>query len=395
MRRLAALLLLAGCDSELSFGRLLAEDAGAADAEAADADAADADAADATPTADASTQVSCAPPFPAFTVGDGDPNCGSEGFHHALCSCGDYVSSGTTIVDGFDSRTGAPAPGSLALDGTLSAGDLRISGSLLIAGERGAPLTGPVKVGGSLFSRGPVVGTQPVTVAGDARVAGDVRLDSFRVGGTLHLPDGAALELADGIAPTTLRTPVMVAPPCDCTLKLDVGARIDAARNDNDNASIALDPALGLRSVDGARAEELPCGRYYVEQIYAAQPLTLAVHGRVALFVDQRIVTETTGSLTITLDRDAQLDLFLRLGVTGGGPIELRGGSTRVYVGGNDSLLFGAPTTLEASLYAPNSEFVSQRRFELYGAALLRRAVAEQDMVLHQDVALANGTCSN
>jgi cytoskeletal protein CcmA (bactofilin family) len=339
-----ALVSLLGCSDELSFGRLR--------------------------TVDAATPFACDLRGPLFEVGDGDPRC--PGFHHALCSCGDYVSAGPSEVTG-----------ALAIGGLLSAGDLRVDGPLTLAGAQGAALTGDLR-SESLASRGPVQGNHAVTIAGDARIAGDVRLRSLSVGRTLTLANAAALEIAEGNAPSPVREPVEVTSPCSCAPTLDVGAQIDRARSENDNAMIELAPERGLRTFESARELELPCGRYYVAEIYAASPLTLRVRGRVALYVDQRVVTEASGSLTITLDDSAQLDLFIRRGVTGGGPITLGGGSTRIYVGGDDSFFFAAPTSLEATLYAPNSELVTQQAFTLTGAGLVKRSVAEQRLTLRQ-----------
>jgi hypothetical protein len=180
---------------------------------------------------------------------------------------------------------------------------------------------------------------------------------------------------------------VEVPAQCDCTPALDVGAEIDRARADNDDPAIGLEPERGLRTFDSARTLDLPCGRYYVEEIYAAAPIALRVHERVALYIDRRIVTEANASLTITLDAGAQLDLFLRQGVTGAGPITIEGGEAHLYVGGADSFFFAAPASIEGTIYAPASELVSQDRFALTGAALLARVVAEQPMTLRQTVA--------
>jgi cytoskeletal protein CcmA (bactofilin family) len=328
-----ALALLTACDDELSYGRLLA---------------------------DGAVTATCEARIPRFAVAD----C-----THALCSCGDYVSSGTTRI-----------AGSVGVGGILTAGDVTVMGALTIGGD--APITGDLNVSGDLLEQGSLQGTHRVVVGGDARIGGDVRLDGLRVGGMLSLSPGSALEVPQ--PPPVTRADVLVPAPCDCTPKLDVAAQIEAARLSNDNASIALDPERGLRTFDTPRTLALSCGRFYVQQIYAASPLALDVHGKVGLFIDQRIVTEAAGSLTITLDPDAELELYLRLGVTAAGSITLTGGSTRIYVGGDDSFFFAAPTRLEATLYAPRTELVSQRRFELTGSALLQRAVSEAELVVTQ-----------
>jgi hypothetical protein len=360
------LLALASCDGELSFGVLHGEDAGAAPDVVA-------------------LPFACDLRGPAYALGDGDPTCSTPGFHHALCSCTDYVSGSSTRVDG-----------SLALGGALSAGDVQVQGALIVAGASGAPLTGDLGVSESLWVRGPLQGAHAVDVGGDAHIGGAVRVSSLRVGGTFTLAEDAALEVASH--PAVTRAAVAVPAPCRCDTPLDLNALVDVARVQNDDATIALDPQLGPRTFEQPRTLELPCGRYYVEQIYAARPIRLRILGRVSLFVRDRVVTEQAGSLTIELEPDAELDLFARLGMTAAGPVQIgdarRPGATRVYVGSAGSLFFSAPTTLAATLHAPSSELVTQARFELFGAALLRRVVAEQPLLLHHDDALQAGSCA-
>jgi hypothetical protein len=377
-------LWVAGCDAELPFGRVL--DA-AADGEAT-----------------SPAPFGCALRGPLFTLSDQAPSaCGVEapGFHHALCACEELVNGDTTLVDGFDSRLAPYAPGersgSLATNRALYLASARIGGSLLIAGPTGTALSGDLAIGGSLLDRGPLQGPWSVTVDGRAEVAGDIRVAALRVAGTLTLAEAAALEVGSE-APAVVRGPVSVAPACSCSESPAPSSAIDAARSDNDNAAIALDPASSLRVFDAASTLALPCGRYFVEAVYAAAPLTLRIEGRVALYVDRNIVVERTGALAIALAEDAELDLFVRQGIAAGGPVDIGMPSaptrTRVHFGATDSLSFADRAMLAGTLYAPRAELVNQAPFELFGAALLRRVAASGTLALHYDRALDGDACS-
>ena len=393
MRRrwLLILLALAGCERQLSLGTLERSRSGDAGTRA--------------PTA---TPFACAERGPLFDVGDGTRGaCGgdSAGFHHALCSCGAITTEATLQVDGFDSTREAYAPGAasgaLGMNGALFAHDLTLGGSLTVAGETGAPLQGDLSVGASLAVRGPLQGAHTVLVAGDARIASDVRLTRIEVGGRFTLAQGAAFAAGvDSSVPA--RGDVDVIPPCRCDDGLDVASLIAAARDDNDDARAGLDPAEGLKAL-APRTVSLPCGRYYVEDVYAARGLTLRIAGRVALYVAQRIVTDAPAMLEILLDEDAELDLIVGGGVAVNGPARigspLHPDRVRIYVGGGvpsgrgDNVYFGRESVIAASIHAPHSELVASRPFTLYGAALLASVVFSDASSLHFDRALVRDTC--
>jgi len=384
-------LTLVGCSSELSFGRLF------------DAGGASPDDAGQAVVPDASAAFSCSQRGPLFDLSDGAPGAcgaGSRGFHYAACACEELVSMSTTFVDGFDSQVGAYAAGqhsgALATNRGLYLERAEIGGSVLIAGELGTPLTGDLSIGGNLHDQGPLQGPYAVRVEGNAEVGGDVRVAALRVAGSFALADDAALEVTAG-APAVVRTTVDIPPACSCSPLLDLATLIDAASRDNDNAAIGLDPENGLKVFDAEREVELPCGRYYVGDIYAARALTVRVTGRVALYVQHGIVVENTAAFTVVLENAAELDLFVAQGIAASGPVSIGSPGTptraRLHFGATDSLNFRAPTLLATSLYAPRSELVAQGGFELFGAALLRR-IASGALTLHYDRALARDPCS-
>src|SRR5207245_108815 len=56
---------------------------------------------------------------------------------------------------------------------------------------------------------------------------------------------------------------VTVKPPCDCSTPIPVGALVMAAKTNNDNASIMLDPGFMSQAGHPPRID-LPCGKYYL-----------------------------------------------------------------------------------------------------------------------------------
>lgn len=389
----------AGCSSELTYGSL--RDAGRAvpiDA-TTDRDGA----VDAASPPDARTPF-CALRGPMVEVSDFAPAAcasASRGYHYALAVCNAFVSGGVTQVDGFDSRLGpyvsGQASGALAAGNGLYLTTGNVGGSVWITGSAGSPLKGDLTIGGNLFDLGPLLGPEhAVRVAGDAHVAGDVRLAELSVGGRFTLGKSAALEIAAAAPPVT-RADVTVQRPVSCDSVADIEALVEAASRDNDNTSIRLEAASSLKLFDAQREVTLPCGRYFVEDLYAAGALTVRITGRVALYVRNGVVVENTGALTIRLDDDAELDLFVVQGLSNLGSVQIGSPSAptraRLHFATNGSLSFTGPALLAASLYAPRGQLVTESRFELFGAALLGR-VASGPLTLHYDRALAADSCA-
>jgi len=396
-------LALVGCPREVAIGELTTLAPSDGDADVPDPDAGPArDAGDArVPGRDAAV-AACAQRGPLYDVGDGVAGaCGSasRGFHYALCVCGGFQNAGDTFIDGFSSAAGASTfdaqSGSLALHGglALNGGATRqtvIGGSLLIAGDVGAPLAGQdLQVFGSLFDRGQLEGDE-ITIGGDAQIGGRVRVNRLRVGGVLTLPPGAQPEVRDG-APAFREAPVSVTPPCECARRLDF-------------AALGLDPAESLRALDAPREVTLPCGRYFVERVYANQPLTVRIQGRVALYVRENVVVDEGGSLQIALDAGAELDLVVGTTLSARGPVSIGDPRTptrtRLYFGGTssvagDTLNFEAPSVLGASIYAPTLALnVAGGELALHGAGLVAAVTSQSTLRLHYDRTLARDTCA-
>lgn len=392
------------CESELSFGSLrLAPDAGGTLAP----DAGDDDGGTLPPPDAAPELFGCTQRGPLHLVSDSvESACPiPRGFHYALCSCDDLRNTtGGIVVDGFDSRRGpygaGALSGSVAANGPLNASaGASIGGSLVVGGS--VPLGGPLSVGGNFWVGGHLVlGDAPalpvgVTVGGDAWLAGDVRVSSFAAAGTVTLAEAAQYELDGG---TYTRGPVAIPAPCACDDALDRNAIIEAARRDNDNGAIGFAPAQELRAESAPLELNLPCGRYYVDNIYGAHAITLRIVGRVALYIGDRILLDPGVPLTIALEGDGELDVFARNGITANGPVTIGSPNAptrvRLYLGNeSNDLYFGGPTMIAGSVYAPTADLVAKDVFELFGAAALGRAGGDLRMALHYDRALLADSC--
>ena len=419
-----AALALVGCPRELSIGELVAigpGDGGPSDGGAVEAglDARVADAAvDAGSDAGGDASLAfCAQRGPLYDLGDGvEAACsgtGARGFHYAMCVCGSFQNAGDTLVDGFDSQR-APGTvdvrsGSIALHGGLALNGptsqrTSIGGSLVVASDAGAPVPGhSFEVLGNFADRGQLEADQ-VTIGGDAQIGGRVSVNTLRVGGTLTLAPGAQPQVTAGV-PIYREAAINVAAPCGCTRALDFTRAIDEASRSNDDARRGLDPANGLRALNAPIDLTLPCGRYYVEAIYAARPVTLRIEGRVALFVRQGVLVDEGGTLDVRLAPGAELDLVVGATITGRERVAIGDGAdptrTRVYVAGgaagssSDTINFLAGGVLGLSLYAPTLALnVEGGELALFGAAVVGSVTSSSTLRVRFDRALVRDTCA-
>ncbi len=338
----------------------------------------------------------CADSGPPLLLGDpasGPQVCSGQLaqtlFHRAACSCEGLSLSAPFTVDAFRSSAGPYAPGGtggdVGVNGVLFANDRVTVGGSLQAG--GVQLSSPLGVGGDLDSSGPLSGPgTSATVAGDARVNGDVALASLTVGGVLTVPP----EFSPGPAQAAelRREPVPPVIPCDC----DEGSRFDPAALiahhtvDNDDAAIGLDPAT-LEDVTGERALELPCGRFLLTRIAGSGHATLRIRGRTALFIPGGV--DLREALTVDVRPPGELDLFLAGGFVVSGQLTLGSAAlpsrVRVYVAGTQALDISAGSTLAGNLYAPQAQLNLSGNAELFGSLFVRHLEASGAVRVHHD----------
>lgn len=346
----------------------------------------------------------CAGEGPLLIVGDEggvtETECAGRiaerSFRYALCTCEGLVTSHSLRTDSFDSSMGpymSPGGdgGSVGTNGGgNSTASWTVGGSLWSSGDTGWTVAQPLAIGSELHLAGRLAGSE-VTVDADGWIGGGVDLDVLTVGGTLTVPDPGEITVDTLSVGSQATAPVTVAEPCACgdDAIVDVAGFVAGYESSNDNGSIDLDPSA-LANVSTETTLELPCGRFYLNEIAATAPLTIRATGRVALFVG--------GSITANDDfrvlpvGDAEVDVFVAGTVTGAGAFAIGSedapARARLYVGGTGTVNLSASTTFAGNLYAPRAELVTSGAVELFGAAFVRRLSASGSVTIHYDTAI-------
>jgi hypothetical protein len=215
---------------------------------------------------------------------------------------------------------------------------------------------------------------------------------------------------------------VAEAPPCACgqnqLLPVAAIASYYADPSHNDNAAIGLDPTV-FTTKEHPNVLLLPCGIYYFDRIQASNPITIAVHGHVAIVVGGGI--EVSSPTKFTLTSASTLDIVV------GGTIyassDFKVGlpaypaKTRVYVAGvaqdagascklnadcwstncqgtctNNkatpkpfSVLVNSTSALNGGFYAPFGAFVSSSPLEMWGAIFAGDYHSSSPTSIHYD----------
>jgi len=396
LARLALAGAVAGCAWVVACGDVVSQPIGAAGT---------------APTTDAGMDAPVHPDTGADSSADASGFCSGQGpvplpgtnvclgdlanvFRFAACACDALDVSGKLTTDSFDSPgEGGVAGGdlaSIAANGEVSTNSTTtIGGSVWSGGtstQTGQAVT--LRGGGTVLhdvqAGGPVEVGGKYVALGDVWSNGNVTLDTgaqLTVFGTVHVPAG---DSTTGVQGTVVNGPVQVAPPCDCSSPIDVGAVVAAFATHNDDASIGITSGATL---DGTVA--LPCGRYYVASIAGAN-VTLQVNGRVALFVSGDV--NVTQSLTVQLAPSAELDLFVAGNFAVMGSLAVGDANaaarTRLYVGGATLTLSATATPLAANVYAPNAILQLAADLEMWGAVFAKTMQFSGAFTLHYDTSV-------
>ena len=316
-----------------------------------------------------------------------------------LCACETMNAPARIRTDAFDSNPASfeEAGAAIGFDGDLVANaEVRAGGAFYVAGAGGIRASDQIRSEGSLRVGGPLTltssGGASADVSGDAYVAGDIS-GSVQIEGTLHAPATAVLG-SDVRSNGRVTEAVTVPPPCDCSAGfVDIAGAIASAAASNDDAAIGLAPGR-LASVPLAATIELPCGRFYLDQINADAPVILIVRGRALLAVGGDV--KVHGGLTVVLDPLAELDLLASGWLSASGAAVGALGAAarfRVWVGGTDSVTFDNGTTVHAVIHAPFAPVSAPSGISLYGSLLARSISIGADSTLHFDRAIrAAGT---
>lgn len=322
-------------------------------------------------------------------------------FGQALCVCADYHAGGGLFTRGFDSRVGAPDPnaqdggGSVGINGRYagSHGATAVGGSLIVASTEVNNFLGGMHVAGDLKLGGDAHQPGITTVGRDAWLGGGFFGGPLHVVRDLHR-GGQIASLHNTVGGQSLEEQVVVDAPCDCANPFDANIVVNQLRNANENALIGLAP--GDLSGVGVRHDlELPCGRYYVDEITGAGEIAIRITGRVALAVGRDV--RVAGRLTFDIAPGAELDLFI------GGTIVIVGhhvfgdpdrpAATRVYVASNEEIHIVGGNVLMMNLYAPQAHVQTVGIQHVLGSIFARTMLSGGILDITYDRAISEIDC--
>lgn len=316
-------------------------------------------------------------------------------FRWGLCACNQISLSGNLETDAFDSASGAYVPGiggSVGTNGAfISQATNRVGGSLWSSSDAGLGVTGTCEARQELRVGGSLASSAPFKVGLDAFVNGNVVVSgAMTVGQVLHVPQAATVS-SQVAAASTVRGPVNVSAPCDCSESqiIPVAAIVAARKANNDNATIGLN-ADALSAVSAPKRLDLPCGHYYLSRLAASAPVTIVAHGRTILYIDGNIAAQ--GALSIAADVGAELDVFVAGTIVSSAAIRLGNplapARTRVYLASAENLGISASLQLGAFLYAPKTAISASGKVEAFGGIVSGSYQSSADTVLHYDLAV-------
>ena len=243
----------------------------------------------------------CAGSGPPVSVGDnvsGVMECTGAlaefSFAHALCTCNNASVQGVLATGAFNSSVAAYQPGQTGAavgvnEDFITAGVTDIGGSLAVDSTDGLTLAGAAIVDGDLQVAGSLSLAGVSSVGRDLWVGGNITSAGIiDVARDLHQPAGSFSIGLVGVTGSTISTPFTLDEPCACQDGeiLDVAGIVTQGQAQNDDASIGLLPGAFDAAV-GVLDQDLPCGRFYLDQIGGIGDVTYHVNGRTALFVGE------------------------------------------------------------------------------------------------------------
>ena len=316
-------------------------------------------------------------------------------FTWGLCTCNDLVVQNNLDTDAWDSTVGPYVPGGvgggIGSNQSVQLGALsNIQGPVWASGSAGLNADGDLNIRQVLRSGGDVQTDNTTTVQGNAYVNGDVTATgTANFEKDLTLPSGAVIS-GNVTTGNTVRSPVNVKNACGgCAQneRIDVGAIVDAhSGSNNDNDAINLSSSV-LSSPGGNRRLDLPCGKYFLDEIVSAKRVTIVAHGRTALFIDGDIDVDI--QLHILPDPGAELDIFVAGNVELTNNIQIGSpaypASTRMYVGGATGMNLMNQGTIGAYFYAVPGSIMTSNNFELFGGMVASNFQTGNNPEIHYD----------
>jgi hypothetical protein len=308
-------------------------------------------------------------------------------FRFAVCSCSTLSWSGTLTTDSFNSATGQSGESASigANLGASSSSSYDIGGSLW-SGAPGLSVTGSGRVSKDVHVGG-FDSTAPQTVGGD--LFSDGAAGSYiTVAGSVHVPSGTMLKSVTATG-GVVNEPVSIAEPCNCKDPIvNPASVVDFVKTKNDNA-VGNVASAALTDFHDPQTLDLPCGRYFFDEISGSATLTFKLTGRTVVAVDGKLAL--SGAFNFELAEGAELDLFVRgdLGFSGSNTWGnlAKPASIRVYAAGTKVQLSGG-TRLGGNLYAPNAKLSSSGNIEVSGSLFGQVVSFTGETKVHYDEAI-------
>ena len=303
-------------------------------------------------------------------------------FTNAICTCANLDFGGLLDTESFSARAGgAPlkAGAPVGVNGqTLAGAAVDVGGSLRMYGS--TTFAGALTVHGDLEAKTDLLLFGLLGVGRDAWLEGNATLVALSsIGRDLHHA-GAAPFLPPIVGRDTRMDSLPIEPPCPCQPDelLDIDGIIADGKVNNHNAEIGLDPnwLVGLVGLDVER--ELPCGRYFLNAATGLGGVTLTVNGRTALYIEGDVAN--IGIFNIDLGPQGELDIFIggnlaQVGANSFGNVN-RPSGVRVYVGGDQRIVFAGLQPFGGNLYAPRAELWSAGAIDLSGSIFVDSVLA-------------------
>jgi hypothetical protein len=316
-------------------------------------------------------------------------------FKWAVCSCAEINLSGQVTTDSYNSLTAAYAPGGTTGDLATNADIymanlLSVGGNLRVAGQYGLTSNNAVTIAQALFSQGQINLTVPSTVGTDGYVNGKITTSTtLDFGGTLTQPVGFP-NSGMVSASAYMTEDVSVDPPCPCESSatipvLDLITTYAISEN-NDNATIEL-AANTLMTPGGTKHLKLPCGVFYLDGISNTAAVTITTTGKTALFIGGGI--NISGSLKVHPLPGSELDLFVTGAISVNGETVIGSpnypAATRMYVGGNEQMLFANSFELAGYLYSDEATLNVNNALDIFGGLSIYQLQTRNTLKVHYD----------
>lgn len=328
-------------------------------------------------------------------------NLAESTFRWGACSCDGFSMNGPLVVDAYDSRLGPYIPGGpgggIGTNGSINGNEkLDISGSVWAGGSLDVNESSFVgqylRLGGDLD----ISGDGELFVGADASVGGDISVEEMIVANHLFVSTSSELE-GQITAVATFEEEIEIPRPCgfcDGDERINVAGIVDAHREDNDNQVIGLDPRSLQSGTNEGMYLELPCGRYFLDEIDRSGPTTIVATGNTALFIGGDIHANT--EFIITLTPNAQLDIFVAGSVNIGRDFQLGSPNypalLRMYVGGPSGLRTNDAVQLSGFVYAVPGRLDTNQAMEIFGGVYAAEITTNDLVTIHYDRRIASAS---